>query len=274
MATGLPTSTPVFVRLAAAFLAALFQVAFLVAAEPNQGSTVEQDSTLAGAEEGTEPLLAVDESAEPEAGQPSFRTWTDVSGQYRTEAAFLGFENGQVRLEKRDGSITTVAMERLSDLDQQYVKSQTPLEEVAVEPSEETGMEVEEDAEPAVESPDVEAGLVPATGSGGIEQQAIADEPSEADPEPAESPIGESSHSLETAGGEEKTGAVQPAVADEPASQPEPPQPVGSQPASETGMSPVIIVGVVAGAILIVVIVVWGVTRRRRRAFDVLDFRQ
>ena len=262
MATGLPMSNPVFVRLAAALLAALFQVAFLVAGEPNdQRSTVEQDSTLTKAEEGTGPVLPVDESTEPEAKQPRFRTWTDASGDYRTEAALAGVENGQVRLERADGSIVTVPMERLSDSDQQYVKSQTPLEEVAVEPSAEAGMEAEEDAEPAVEFPEIESVPAPSEESSETGLAAFEEEPTDADREPVESAVGPQPSGPMPEPGEEKTSAEPPADPDPT----EEPQPLDRQSAPRSGSNPLLIGGVAVAVIVVLGLLVWGLTRRKRR---------
>ena len=150
MAAAFPKSNDVFPRLGAALLAALLQVGLLAAAEPSdEGPEAKAERTAPVAQEGTEPVRAADEGVGGEPEQAEFRTWTDTSGKFRTEAALAGVEDGEVRLEKRDGTIVTVPMEKLSDLDQQYVNSQTAPEAVPVEPSEEAGMQPEPDAEPA-----------------------------------------------------------------------------------------------------------------------------
>jgi len=52
------------------------------------------------------------------------RTWTDSTGQYKTEAEFLDFQDGIVRLRRADnGEIKSVPLEKLSEADQQFVKS-------------------------------------------------------------------------------------------------------------------------------------------------------
>jgi hypothetical protein len=54
--------------------------------------------------------------------EPEFRTWTDATGKFKTEAAFLDLKDGKVRLKKKDGTIVTVALEKLSEADQAVVK--------------------------------------------------------------------------------------------------------------------------------------------------------
>lgn len=53
------------------------------------------------------------------------REWVDSTGKSRTEAELVAVRNGRVILEKPDGSIITVPLERLSPADQAFVKSQT-----------------------------------------------------------------------------------------------------------------------------------------------------
>jgi len=53
------------------------------------------------------------------------REWSDASGKFRTEAEFVAARNGKVILEKQDGSIITIPLEKLSEKDQAYVRSQT-----------------------------------------------------------------------------------------------------------------------------------------------------
>ncbi len=50
------------------------------------------------------------------------REWTDSSGKHRIQADFLDFQDGHVRLEKTDGNIISVPIERFSTSDQQWVK--------------------------------------------------------------------------------------------------------------------------------------------------------
>jgi outer membrane protein assembly factor BamB len=60
----------------------------------------------------------------PAAARPpvqQFRTWTDSSGVHKIRAALAGVEDGQVRLKKVDGSVITVAVDKLSEADQQWL---------------------------------------------------------------------------------------------------------------------------------------------------------
>ncbi|RDB22766.1 Actin cytoskeleton-regulatory complex protein SLA1 [Hypsizygus marmoreus] len=53
------------------------------------------------------------------------RVWHDRSGQFRVEAAFLGFNNGKLRLHKVNGVIVEVPSEKMSVEDMQYVERLT-----------------------------------------------------------------------------------------------------------------------------------------------------
>lgn len=50
------------------------------------------------------------------------RTWHDRTGQFRVEAAFLGFNNGKLRLHKVNGVIVEVPSEKMSLDDMRYVE--------------------------------------------------------------------------------------------------------------------------------------------------------
>lgn len=52
------------------------------------------------------------------------RQWTDSTGKYTVEAEFLDFKDGKVRMKKDDGKTISMALERLSNADQEFVKSQ------------------------------------------------------------------------------------------------------------------------------------------------------
>ena len=52
------------------------------------------------------------------------RTWTDVSGAFTQEAAMVKFANGKVHLQKPDGKVTSVPIEKLSKEDQKFVRSE------------------------------------------------------------------------------------------------------------------------------------------------------
>lgn len=66
-----------------------------------------------------EAALGADNSAsesqpKPDPQQVRFRVWTDISGTHKTEATFLGIDEGKVRLQKRDGNVANVPIEKLS----------------------------------------------------------------------------------------------------------------------------------------------------------------
>ena len=51
------------------------------------------------------------------------RTWTDVSGKYSLKATFVSFERGTVKLKDTDGVVVALPIAKLSEKDQQYVRS-------------------------------------------------------------------------------------------------------------------------------------------------------
>jgi formylglycine-generating enzyme required for sulfatase activity len=55
-------------------------------------------------------------------GEESLRIWLDISGTHKTEARYVGFEDGKVRMEKLDGSVARVPLGSLSQADQEYVR--------------------------------------------------------------------------------------------------------------------------------------------------------
>lgn len=54
------------------------------------------------------------------------RTWTDATGKFQTVARFIDLTDGRVRLEKADGGTVSIPVERLSEKDLHYAKSQVP----------------------------------------------------------------------------------------------------------------------------------------------------
>ncbi len=60
-------------------------------------------------------------TAKPAAKLP-IRTWTDSTGQFKIEARFSSLQNGNVTLEKADGSKKTLPLDKLSDEDQDAAK--------------------------------------------------------------------------------------------------------------------------------------------------------
>jgi hypothetical protein len=68
-------------------------------------------------------------SAQSAATQPSanqtpsaVRTWTDASGKFTVDAELVDTRDGKASLRKRDGKVTTIAIEKLSLADQQYIQ--------------------------------------------------------------------------------------------------------------------------------------------------------
>ncbi|KAF7301643.1 hypothetical protein MIND_00729800 [Mycena indigotica] len=57
--------------------------------------------------------------------QDRVRVWHDRSGQFRVDAAFLGFNNGKLRLHKVNGVIVEVPAEKMSVEDMKYVEKMT-----------------------------------------------------------------------------------------------------------------------------------------------------
>ncbi|KAI0040940.1 hypothetical protein FA95DRAFT_1549271 [Auriscalpium vulgare] len=53
------------------------------------------------------------------------RMWHDRTGQFRVEAAFLGYEHGMIRLHKVNGVVIEVPSEKMSSEDMRYVDSLT-----------------------------------------------------------------------------------------------------------------------------------------------------
>jgi outer membrane protein assembly factor BamB len=63
-------------------------------------------------------------SSTDERDELEFRTWTDASGKYQTEAAMIKFADGKVHLKIKDGRAAAVSVGRLSKSDQQYVREE------------------------------------------------------------------------------------------------------------------------------------------------------
>jgi hypothetical protein len=54
--------------------------------------------------------------------EAKWRTWTDSTGKYKTEAKFGGVAFDKVTLIKRDGSKVQLPLAKLSDEDQKWIK--------------------------------------------------------------------------------------------------------------------------------------------------------
>lgn len=84
-----------------------------------------------GVEEAGRPVDA-EPQMKPEADVPGggYRTWTDITGQYQTEAEFVRREDGKVRLRKPTGEEIEMPLERLSEDDRQWIR-RWPVEQPA-----------------------------------------------------------------------------------------------------------------------------------------------
>lgn len=67
------------------------------------------------------PLIATNLAHGQSADGRLMRNWSDNSKKFSVRAAYVDFEDGQVRLEKEDGSSISVPLERLSATDRAYV---------------------------------------------------------------------------------------------------------------------------------------------------------
>ncbi len=56
------------------------------------------------------------------------RLWTDRTGQFQVRAKYVGLDNGKVQLEKADGTVISVPLERLSEEDQKFVTADNRVE--------------------------------------------------------------------------------------------------------------------------------------------------
>ena len=59
----------------------------------------------------------------------SMRLWTDKSGKFKIRAKFTERVDNLIRLEKEDGRLITVPIEKLSEFDQKYLENARPTEE-------------------------------------------------------------------------------------------------------------------------------------------------
>lgn len=66
------------------------------------------------------------------------RIWHDRSGQFRVEAAFLGYSGGKLRLHKVNGVVIEVPSEKMSKEDMQYVEQVTNKKSTASAPAQRT----------------------------------------------------------------------------------------------------------------------------------------
>lgn len=62
----------------------------------------------------------------PEAPPAEMRTWTDSTGKFKLDAKLIAVENGNVKLERPDGKIVTMPLDKLSPADQVIVRAKFP----------------------------------------------------------------------------------------------------------------------------------------------------
>ena len=67
-------------------------------------------------------LQDADSGVSETAGGSEFRIFVDSTGEHQVEAIFLKLADGQVTLQRRDGSTTSLSLDRLSAEDQEFIK--------------------------------------------------------------------------------------------------------------------------------------------------------
>ena len=86
-----------------------------------------------------QPAVSAQETAASASDQRQLRIWTDRSGTYRTEAAFVESKDGKVTLKKDDGATIKVPLESLSETDRRYVEQRVVGQERAEKLGGDTG---------------------------------------------------------------------------------------------------------------------------------------
>jgi Skp family chaperone for outer membrane proteins len=74
-------------------------------------------------------VVAEKASADEPEDSAKRRTWTDSTGKHTIEAEFKGVAAGKVKLLKADGETITIALDKLSDEDQAWIKDRPRAEE-------------------------------------------------------------------------------------------------------------------------------------------------
>jgi SLA1 homology domain 1, SHD1 len=69
----------------------------------------------------------VAKSAPARNAAPATRNWTSADGKFSTEAGFQGTAAGKVKLQKTDGSVITVDIEKLSEADQKWINQRAKI---------------------------------------------------------------------------------------------------------------------------------------------------
>ena len=62
-------------------------------------------------------------SASDNPERSKMRTWTDSTGRFKIKAKCIGLEDGKVKLEKPDGTVITVPLDKLSESDKRFLAS-------------------------------------------------------------------------------------------------------------------------------------------------------
>jgi len=57
----------------------------------------------------------------------ALRTWSDTTDAYKIRARFLEIKDGKVRLERSDGTVMSVPLEKLHERDRRYLETQPPV---------------------------------------------------------------------------------------------------------------------------------------------------
>jgi hypothetical protein len=63
-----------------------------------------------------------DVATKPSAPTATSRTWTDASGKFKIEAKFRGIIGKNVKLERDDGSVINISLDKLSSDDQAFIR--------------------------------------------------------------------------------------------------------------------------------------------------------
>jgi hypothetical protein len=81
--------------------------------------TLEQ--TASQPERDDENQAAKDPTASTSGDGGEMRVWTDSTGAYHIQARFRGINNGKVSLERSDGKVIEISLEKLSDADRRFI---------------------------------------------------------------------------------------------------------------------------------------------------------
>ena len=91
----------------------------------NGGSSKTSRTSTEGSRELAGQFVCVSLNLEIGPSPEQTRIWHDRSGQFRVEAAFLGFQGGKIRLHKVNGVVVEVPSEKMSIEDMRYVEKLT-----------------------------------------------------------------------------------------------------------------------------------------------------